>query len=138
MISIIKRRILSIGICILVSVKPGSRLPSHSILKMKIWIFWFESNSWIYSYIVLNKNWKIYWFKQSFTGLGSDDQCSSWGLHILVGFLLFSFAYIDSIYICTYKILLYIRIYLLSSILARVIPNKTKPSLLCPKPRDAV
>ena len=38
--------------------------------EMKIWIYWSESNSWIYFYIVLNKNWKIYWSEQSFTGLG--------------------------------------------------------------------
>jgi len=28
----------------------------------------------------LNKNWKIYWSEQSFTGLGSEDRWSSWGL----------------------------------------------------------
>ena len=33
------------------------------------WIYWSQSNSWIYFYIVLNQNWKIYWSKQSFTGL---------------------------------------------------------------------
>ena len=33
---------------------------------MKIWIYWSESNSWIYFCIVLNKNWKIYWSEQSF------------------------------------------------------------------------
>jgi hypothetical protein len=38
-------------------------------LKMKIWIYWSESNSWIYFYIVLNKNWKIYWSEQSLTDL---------------------------------------------------------------------
>jgi len=27
---------------------------------------------------VLNKNWKIYWSEQSFTGLGPEDRCSSW------------------------------------------------------------
>jgi len=32
------------------------------------------------SYIVLNKNWKIYWSEQSFTGLGWEGQCSSWEL----------------------------------------------------------
>jgi len=31
-------------------------------------------------YIVLNKNWNIYWSEQSFTGLGPEDQCSSWWL----------------------------------------------------------
>ena len=41
-----------------------------------------ESNSWIYFiYIIyLNKNWKMYWLEQSFTGLGLEDKCSSWGL----------------------------------------------------------
>jgi hypothetical protein len=29
---------------------------------------------------VLNKNWKIYWSEQSFTGLGLGDRCSWWGL----------------------------------------------------------
>ena len=37
----------------------------------------------IYIYIYLNKNWKIYWSEQSFTGLGSKDRCSSWGLNYL-------------------------------------------------------
>ena len=32
-----------------------------AVLEMKIWIYWSESNSWIYFYILLNKNWKIYW-----------------------------------------------------------------------------
>ena len=41
-----------------------------TVLKMKIWNYWSESTSWIYFYIVLNKNWKIYWSEQSFTGLG--------------------------------------------------------------------
>ena len=27
-----------------------------------------------------NKNWKIYWSKQSFTGLQPEGRCSSWGL----------------------------------------------------------
>ena len=26
-------------------------------------------------YIYLNKNWKIYWSEQSFTGLGAEDRC---------------------------------------------------------------
>ena len=30
--------------------------------------------------VVLNKNWKIYWFEKSFTGIGPEDWCSSWGL----------------------------------------------------------
>jgi hypothetical protein len=41
-----------------------------TVLEMKIWIYWSESNSWINFYTVFNKNWKIYWSKQSFTGLG--------------------------------------------------------------------
>jgi hypothetical protein len=28
---------------------------------MKTWIYWSKSNSWIYFYIVLNKNGNIYW-----------------------------------------------------------------------------
>jgi len=31
-------------------------------------------------YIYLNKNWKIYWSEQSFTGLGPEERCSSSGL----------------------------------------------------------
>ena len=27
-----------------------------------------------------NKNWQIYWSEKSFTGLGTEDRCSSWGL----------------------------------------------------------
>jgi hypothetical protein len=38
-----------------------------AVLEMKIGIYCSESNSWIYFYVVLNKNWKIYWSKQSFT-----------------------------------------------------------------------
>jgi len=38
---------------------------------------------YIYMYaIYLNKNWKIYWSEQSFTGLEPEDRCSSWGLRI--------------------------------------------------------
>ena len=39
----------------------------------------FEFHIQIYFYIILNKNWKIYWSEQSFTGLGPEDRCSSWG-----------------------------------------------------------
>jgi hypothetical protein len=53
-----------------------------AVLEMKIWIFWSESNSWIYFYIVLNKNWKIYWSEQSFAGFGPEDRCSSQGLYM--------------------------------------------------------
>ena len=49
---------------------------------MEIWNNWSESYSLIYFYIVLNKNIKIYWSEQSFTGLEPEDQCSSWGLFI--------------------------------------------------------
>ena len=41
------------------------------VLKMKILNSWFESNFFIYFiYIYLNKNWKIYWYEQSFTCVG--------------------------------------------------------------------
>ena len=40
-----------------------------AVLKMKIWIYWSYSNSWIYFYLVLNKIWKIYRSEQSFAGL---------------------------------------------------------------------
>ena len=51
-----------------------------SVIEMKIWIFWSESNSRIYFYIFLNKNWKIYWSERSFTGLGSKYRWSLPGL----------------------------------------------------------
>ena len=60
--------------------EPDSIWRGNSVLEMKNWIYWSESNSWIYFYIVLNKNWKHYWFEQNFTGLGLQDRCSSWGL----------------------------------------------------------
>jgi hypothetical protein len=50
----------------------------------KIWIYRSESNSWIYFYILLNKNWKIYWFEQSFTGLGVEYRCSLWWLSAIL------------------------------------------------------
>ena len=46
-----------------------------AVLKMNIWIYWIDLN------IVLNKSWKIYWSKQSFTGLGPEDRSSLLGLH---------------------------------------------------------
>jgi hypothetical protein len=55
-----------------------------AVLEMKIKIHWSESNSWIYLYIVLNKNCKNYWCKQSFTGLCPQDRCSSWGLILIL------------------------------------------------------
>jgi len=51
--------------------------------EMQIWIYWSESNSWIYFYIhfvVLNNKWKNLPVKQGFSGLGPEDRCSSWGL----------------------------------------------------------
>ena len=39
------------------------------------------SSFWIYFHICSSKKkWNIYWSKQSFTGLGTEDQYSSWGL----------------------------------------------------------
>jgi len=57
----------------------------YAVLELKIWIYWSKSNSWI----VLNKNWKIYWFKQSFGGIGPEDRCSSWGLNLTCQILIF-------------------------------------------------
>jgi hypothetical protein len=37
----------------------GAKSGHLTVLKMKIWIYWSKSNSWIYFYIVLNKNWKF-------------------------------------------------------------------------------
>ena len=52
--------------------------PRNKILNLLVWIkFW---NSF-YIYIYLNKNWEIHWSDQSFTGLGPEDWCSSWGLY---------------------------------------------------------
>jgi hypothetical protein len=49
------------------------------------WKFEFTDQSQILEFIfiynvVLNENWKFDWFEQSFTGLGPEDRCSSWGL----------------------------------------------------------
>jgi hypothetical protein len=41
-----------------------------SVLEMKIWIYWSKLNSWIYFYIVLNKNRKIYWSEQWYWARG--------------------------------------------------------------------
>ena len=49
--------------------------------KLKISIYWSESNSWIY-FLYLIKNWKIYCFEQSFTGLGPEECSSLQGLVI--------------------------------------------------------
>jgi hypothetical protein len=61
------------------------------------WIFFFSVRNenlnllvWIkflnLFYIYINKNWKIYWSEQSFTGLGLESQCSSWGLDNVILF----------------------------------------------------
>jgi hypothetical protein len=42
--------------------------------------FQISKKSFFYIYIYLNKNWKINWSKQSFTGLGPENRCSLWGL----------------------------------------------------------
>ena len=42
---------------------------------------WSESNSWIYFYIKTEKN---YWSEQSFTGLGPEVRCTSWGLNFCI------------------------------------------------------
>jgi hypothetical protein len=51
---------------------------------MKIWIYSsvirFKFLNLLYN-IYLNQNCKVDRSKQSFTGLGSEDQCSSWGLN---------------------------------------------------------
>ena len=57
---------------------------SPSVLKIKNWIYWSEANYWIYFYINLNKNWKIYWSEFFFSGFGAKDRCSSWGLHLVI------------------------------------------------------
>jgi hypothetical protein len=54
--------------CTIMLEKKTVAAASVTVLKMKKIIYWSESNSWIYFYIDLNKNWKIYWFEQSFTG----------------------------------------------------------------------
>jgi hypothetical protein len=43
----------------------------NAVLKMKIWIYWSESNflNLCYTDKYVNKYWKIYWSEQSFTGL---------------------------------------------------------------------
>ena len=61
-------------------IQEGQLIPCQHVLEMKILSCWSVSNSWIHFYIVLNKNWKIYWSEQSFTGVGPEDRCLSWGL----------------------------------------------------------
>ena len=40
--------------------------------------------AWAGLTVYLNKNWKIYWSEQCFTGLETEDQCSLWGLLLLL------------------------------------------------------
>jgi hypothetical protein len=47
---------------------------TQTVLEIKIWIYWSDSNSCIHFYIVLNKNWKIYWSEKSFTGLELQEK----------------------------------------------------------------
>ena len=65
---------------IFVCVQAWGSYIGFTALKMKILIDLSESNSWIYFYIVLNKTWNIYWSEQSFTGVGTENWYSLWGL----------------------------------------------------------
>ena len=110
----------------------------YTVLEMNIWIYWSESNSWNLFYIlyiwiktekftVANKvllvlecrtgahheDWRG---EQSFTGLGMQDQCSSWGLKRRTKFY-WSWAgglvfIVKTVYIILYLILLLIRLLL--------------------------
>jgi hypothetical protein len=65
---------------------------SGTSLAWTLWNYWtsmaqtsdnlntFWQSLWVQASEVLNKNWKIYWSEQSFTGLGPEERCSSWGL----------------------------------------------------------
>ena len=55
-------------------------LNTSQVLEMKIWIYWYESNSWIYYILIKTEKFTVP--KQSFTGLGPEDKCSSWGLQV--------------------------------------------------------
>ena len=69
---------------------PSSNI-TLSVLKMKIWIYWSESKFWIYFYIILNKNWKMYCSEQSFTGVGPEYQGSLWRLPFRSGYKIVPF-----------------------------------------------
>jgi hypothetical protein len=62
--------------------------------RKKIWIYWSQSNPWIYFYIhvVVKITEKNYWSEQSFTGLGPEGRCSLWGqlnwITVYLGFVL--------------------------------------------------
>ena len=62
-------------------------LEGPAVLDMKIWIYWSKANYLVYFYMVLNKNWKIYWSKQSFTDIAPEERCSTFGLlHLMTPF----------------------------------------------------
>jgi hypothetical protein len=51
-----------------------------AVLEMKIWIYGPNQILDLYTFVYLNKNWKIYWSEQSFTGhredcLGQAQKC---------------------------------------------------------------
>jgi len=55
----------------------------ESLTQSSNWKFEFTGPKQILEFILciyLNKNWKMYWFEQIFTGLRPEDRCSSWGL----------------------------------------------------------
>jgi hypothetical protein len=64
----------------------GVREDSPPNLNLLVRIKFFK----IILYIYLNKNWNIYWSKQSFTVLELEDQCSSWRLMVITWFPDFS------------------------------------------------
>ena len=53
------------------------------VLEMEISIYWSESNSWIYYYIILNQKVKIDWSVQRFPSVGLENRCSLWGLLLI-------------------------------------------------------
>ena len=63
-----------------------------TVFEMKIWNYWSGSNSWIYFYIVLNKNWKnlLVWTKFYWSWAGGPVLILSttrWkNVHILVAY----------------------------------------------------
>jgi hypothetical protein len=67
-----------------------NQLNRNQNFNLLVWIKNLEFILYIhfFVYINLHKNWKIYWPKQSFAGLGPEDRCSSWGLHWNVYILL--------------------------------------------------
>jgi hypothetical protein len=72
--------------CLIVFHELMSNVGGHYLVlhEMEIKIYLSESNSLIYFHLVLDKKWKIYWSKQSFTGLCPQDWCSLWGLILIL------------------------------------------------------